>query len=1049
MFTKIFISRPILAGVLSAVIMLAGAIAIPTLPVAGYPSVSPPQVSVQSEYIGANAEAVESAVTNPLEQQINGVEGLRYISSASSDDGSSTITATFDLGRDLDKAQQDVQNRVNVAQGVLPAQVKQTGITVSKNSSTFVMAIALTSDDPKKYDSLFLSNYADRYLSQELKRVKGVGNVLIFGERKYAMRLWLNPAKLEAYSLTPTDVTSALQEQNVQVAAGAIGQPPAPPDQPYELKVRVEGRLTSPAEFSNIIVKSGPGYLVRVGDVGHVDLGAENYATDLNFDNKTAVGLGVLQLQDANSLNVSKGVNAALEQLSKNFPPGVHYKVAFDSTIFVNESIREVLKTLTITIALVVLVIFLFLQDWRTTAIPAITIPVSLLGTFGLLKLFNFSINTLTLFGLTLATALVVDDAIVVIENIVRYIHDHKQDSKTAAPLAMQEIASAVIATSLVLLAVFVPVAFFPGTTGELYKQFALTIASTITISAFTALTLAPALAAQFLQGEATHHGRIMLAVGAFIQRVRTAYARALPWNVAHRRWILSIFALLLVTTVFMAKIVPTGFIPDEDQGFFIVVAQGPPGSPLAYTDKVMTQAEALMLSQPEVTDVFSVSGFSFTGVGSNNGIAFARLKPWAERRGANESAQAVLGRLQGQLFGITGASVFAFNPPALQGAGNVGGFDFEVEDQANLGIPALAAASGGIMYRANTDFDPHGRPLLTSVFTTFRADNPQIQLNIDRNAVESLHVKLSDVFDTLQIMLGSDYVNDFNYRNKSYRVYVQAEPEARSRIDDLGRYYVKSSDGAMVPLSAILAVQRTLGPPTIAHYNLFRSVEFNGQPGPGVSSGQAIQEMQNVADQVLPPGMKYEWTGTSLDQIEAGSATVLIFGLAVVFVFLVLAAQYESLVDPLIIIMAVPLAILGALTAVWLRGLQDDIFTQIGLVMLVGLASKNAILIVQFGNLLRAQGVPVAQAALQAAQTRLRPILMTSFAFIFGIMPLVFASGAGQNSRHSLGTAVVGGMLVSTLLNLFVIPLLYIIIAGAEERWRHRGAARTGEAAR
>ena len=1032
MFTKFFITRPIFAGVLSAVILLGGALSIPALPVAQYPNIAPPQVTVQSEYIGANAEAVESAVTNPLEQQINGVEGLRYLSSASSDDGSSSITATFDLGRDLDKAAQDVQNRVNVAQGVIPAQVKQTGITVNKNSSSFVMAIAVTSDNPK-YDTLFLSNYADRYITQAIKRVKGVGNVIIFGERKYAMRLWLDPRKLQAYDLTASDVTSALQEQNVQVAAGAVGQPPSPPNQPYELKVRVEGRLTSPSEFANIIVKSGPGFLVRVADVGSVDLGAESYATDLNFDGKTAVGIGVLQLQDANTLSVSRGVNAALAQLSKSFPSGVKYDIAFDSTVFVNESIKELLKTLAIAIGLVVLVIFLFLQDWRTTAIPAITIPVSLLGTFGLLKIFNFSINTLTLFGLTLATALVVDDAIVVIENIVRYVHDHKMNPKEATPLAMQEIASAVIATSLVLLAVFVPVAFFPGTTGELYKQFALTIASTISISAFTALRRAPALAALFLEGEATKHGRFMVAVGAFIQRVRDGYSRALPWVIERRAVVLVIFAFLLVGTAVMTKVVPTGFVPDEDQGFFVVVAQGPPGSSLQYTDKIMEQAEAIMRNQPEVTDVFSVAGFSFTGVGSNNGIAFARLKPWGDRRGGDHTAQAVLGRLSGQLFAITGAAVFAFNPPAIQGAGNVGGFDFEVEDQANLGLPALAASSGGIMYRGNTD------PMLRSVFTTFRVDNPQIQLNIDRNAVQTLHVKLSDVFDTLQIMLGSDYVNDFNYRNKSYRVYVQAEPQARARVEDISRFYVRSSDNVMVPLSAVMSIQRTLGPPTISHYNLFRSVEFNGQPGPGVSSGQALQEMEHVAQQVLPPGMTYEWTGVSLDQIEAGSATVVIFGLAVVFVFLVLAAQYESLVDPLIIIMAVPLAILGALVAVWLRGLQDDIFTQIGLVMLVGLASKNAILIVQFGNLLRAQGMPVAQAAVQAAKTRLRPILMTSFAFIFGIMPLVFASGAGENSRHSLGTAVVGGMLVSTLLNLFLIPLLYIIIAGAEERWRER----------
>jgi HAE1 family hydrophobic/amphiphilic exporter-1 len=1042
MFTKFFITRPIFAGVLSAVILLAGAITIPTLPVAQYPSIAPPQISVQSEYIGADAEAVEQSVTNPLEQQINGAEGLRYMSSSSSDNGSSSITATFDLGRDIDKAEQDVQNRVNVAQGVLPAQVKQTGITVSKNSSSFVMAIALTSDNPK-YDTLFLSNYADRYIANTIERVKGVGSVIIFGERKWAMRLWLDPTKMEAYGLTADDVANALASQNVQVPGGSIGSPPAPPGQPYEMKVRVQGRLTSPAEFGDIIVKSGPGYLVRVSDIGRVELGAEDYSNDLNFDGKTAVGIGVLQLSDANSLSVSKAVNAALAQMAQSFPPGVHYNIAFDTTVFVNESIKEVLKTLAIAISLVVLVIFLFLQDWRTTAIPAITIPVSLLGTFGLLKLFNFSINTLTLFGLTLATALVVDDAIVVIENIVRYIHEHKMDSKTATPLAMQEIASAVIATSLVLLAVFVPVAFFPGTTGELYKQFALTIASTISISAFTALTLAPALAALFLEGEATHHGAFMQAVGRVIQSIRDVYNTALPWFASHRRIVLTVFVGLLALTVFMVKIVPTGFVPDEDQGYFVVVAQAPPGTSLQYMDGIMAKAEATMRAQPEVSDVFSVSGFSFSGVGSNNGIAFAKLTPWSDRRRADQSAQAVIQRLGGQLLGITGAAVFAFNPPAIQGPSNVGGFDLQVEDPTNLGIPALSQASLGIEYKANTDFDAHGRPKLTSVFTTFAANNPQIELDIDRNAVQALNVNLGTVFDTLSIMLGSDYVNDFNYKSKSYKVFIQADAPFRSRIDDLNRMYVRSNDGAMVPLSALMTVNNTLGPPTIYHYNLYRSVEFNGQPGPGESSGQALTEMQSVLAQVLPKGMTYDWTGTSLDQIEAGSATVLIFGLAVVFVFLVLAAQYESLVDPLIIIMAVPLAILGALTAVWARGLQDDIFTQIGLVMLVGLSSKNAILIVQFGNLLRAQGMPVAQAAVQAAKTRLRPILMTSFAFIFGIMPLVFASGAGQNSRHSLGTAVVGGMLVSTLLNLFVIPLLYIVIAGAEERWRECGRAK------
>ncbi len=1038
---QFFITRPIFASVCSAVILLLGAISIPTLPVAQYPNISPPQISVSSEYIGANAETVETSVTNPLEASINGAEGMRYMSSSSTSDGASSITATFELGRDPDKAAEDVQTRVNEAQGLLPAQVKQTGIIVTKNSSTFVMALAITSDNAK-YDSLFLSNYADRYVTEALQRVKGVGNIIVFGERKFAMRLWLDPNKLQAYGLTPDDVTTALTEQNVQVAAGQVGQAPSPPGQPYTLNVVVAGRLTTPEQFANIVVKSGTGYLVRVSDLGRVDLGAEDYSTNLKFDGKTAIGIGILQLPDANSLTVSKGVNDAMARLAQDFPPGVHYDVAFDATTFVNESIKEVLQTLALAITLVVLVIFLFLQDWRATLIPACTIPVSLLGTFALLKAFSFSINTLTLFGLTLATALVVDDAIVVIENIVRYIHEHKKSAVEAAPLAMAEIASAVIATSLVLLAVFVPVAFFPGTTGELYKQFALTIASTITISAFTALTLAPALAALLLEGEAPSHNAFMRAVGGFIQRVRDWYKKILPGIVRQRAWVLSIFVLLLGLTVYMFQIVPTGFIPDEDQGYFIVVAQGPPGSSLEYTDKILAQAYGIIRTEPDITDVFSVSGFSFFGSGANNGIMFGKFKPWSDRRHSDQSAQAIIGRLGGKLFGITGASVFAFNPPAIQGAGNIGGFDLEVEDQANLGIPALATTAGTIEYRANTD------PALNSVFTTFRADSPQIQLNIDRDAVQALHVKLSDVFDTLQVLLGSDYVNDFNFQNKSYRVYVQADAPFRSRIEDLNDYYVKNDSNSMVPLSSFMTVQHTLGPPGIYHYNLFRSIEFNGNPGAGASSGQAILEMQKLMGQILPKGMSYEWTGTSLDQIEAGSVTLVIFGLAVVFVFLVLAAQYESLVDPLIIIMAVPLAILGALGAVWLRHTQNDIFCQVGLVMLVGLASKNAILIVQFGNLLRKQGVPVAQAALQAAQTRLRPILMTSFAFIFGIMPLVFATGAGENSRHSLGTAVVGGMLVSTLLNLIVIPLLYLIIAGAEDRFRERRRARMAEQA-
>ncbi|MDQ6825408.1 MAG: efflux RND transporter permease subunit, partial [Candidatus Eremiobacteraeota bacterium] len=617
------------------------------------------------------------------------------------------------------------------------------------------------------------------------------------------------------------------------------------------------------------------------------------------------------------------------------------------------------------------------------------------------------------------------------------YVQEHKKDPVEAAPLAMQEIASAVIATSLVLLAVFVPVAFVPGTTGLLYKQFALTIASTITISAFTALTLAPALAAIMLESGETRHARFMQAIGRFISRIRAGYGRLLPKVMQRRAIVLTAFVILLGLTVYMLRIVPTGFVPDEDQGYFIVIEQAPPGVSLQYNDKIMARLQHVLRQEPDIVNIFSVSGFSFTGIGSNNGIMFALLKPWADRKHADQAVQAITNRLNGQFVTVAGALSYAVVPPAIP-TGNIGGFQFEVEDRANLGLQAMAQTAGLIEYRAFQT-----PQLQAPVYTTFRVDSPQIQLNIDRNAVEALHVKLSDVFDTLQVMLGSAYINDFNYQNRSYRVYVQADAPFRSHVDDLSRMYVNTSDKNLVPLTSFMSVTHTLGAPEIDHYNLFRSMEFNGSAAPGSSSGQAIQAMQDVAKQSLPQGMGYEWSGVSLDQIEAGSVTILIFGLAVVFVFLVLPAQYESLVDPLIIIMAVPLAILGALTAVWLRHLQNDIFTQIGLVMLVGLSSKNAILIVQFGNLLRQQGMPVREAAIAAARTRLRPILMTSFAFIFGIMPLVFATGAGEASRHSLGTAVVGGMLLSTLLNLFIIPLLYALIAGAEERGRERRALR------
>ncbi|MDP9017630.1 MAG: multidrug efflux RND transporter permease subunit [Candidatus Eremiobacteraeota bacterium] len=1030
-----FISRPVFAIVCSTVILLIGLVSIPTLPIAEYPKIAPPVVTVSAFYTGANAQTVESGVTTPLEQAINGVQGLRYIQSTSANNGQSQITCTFNLGVDLDQATNDVQNAVNSALGRLPNEVKQTGISVSKNSGSFTMAIALTSTNPT-YDALYLSNYADLQITSALKRVAGVGSVLIFGERKYAMRLWLDPVKLSQYRLAASDVVLALQDQNVQVAAGQIGQAPSPPNQPYTLNVRAIGRLSTPAEFANMVLRSNPdGGFVRLSDVGRVELGAENYASRLSFGGKTAVGLGVLQLSSANALQLSAGVRATMDQLAQKFPPGVHYEVAFDTTDFVNESIREVLITLLIAILLVVIVIYLFLQDWRTTLVPFITIPISLIGTFALLKAFGFSINTLTLFGLTLATGLVVDDAIVVIENIARYVEDKGVEAHLGAAQAMQEITGAVIATSMVLLAVFVPVAFFPGTTGQLYKQFALTIACAITISAFVALTLTPALSAMFMsKGTNRPRNRFFDRVNALIAGTRANYKAALPKVLKRSSAVIGLFLVGLILTFVLFRTTPTAFIPDEDQGYFIVTLQTPEGSSMDQTQAVIKKVEAILKGQPEIRADFAVGGFSFGGSAPNRGIMFVRLAPWNERSGKQHSLNSVLARIGGPLFMIPGAQVFAFNPPPVQGIGSIGGFQYELEDQANLGLPALMGTAFAYMMQANQD------PALANVFTTFRINSPQLVVNVDRNKALTLHVPLASIFSTLQIQLGSAYVNDFDYLNRSYRVYVQADARYRSRIPDLQELYVRNTAGDVMPLTQLVTIEREKSASIITHYNLFRSIELNGQASPGHGSGQAIVAMQDLAKKLNPPGIGFEWSGLSLDELESGNQTAIIFALGLVFVFLVLAAKYESFTDPFVILLAVPMALLGALIGLKLAGLQSDVFAQVGYVMLIGLASKNGILIVEFANQLRERGADIVTAAKQSAETRLRPILMTSLAFTLGVVPLVFATGAGSAARHSLGTAVFGGMIVSTFLSLFIVPVLYVAIETAKDRMRPPG---------
>ncbi|MCP3098136.1 multidrug efflux RND transporter permease subunit [Myxococcus sp. K15C18031901] len=1023
MFVDFFIRRPVFAIVCSILLTLVGAIAIPTLPIAQYPDLAPPQVTVTSTYVGASAEVVESAVTIPLEQELNGVEGMRYISSTSDNDGVSQITITFEATRDLEAAAIDVQNRVSRAAARLPSQVNQTGIVVNKASSQILLSVALFSPD-NRYDVKFLSNYADVNLKDAIKRVRGVGEVRIFGERRLSMRVWLDPTELARRKLTPQDVTRALQEQNLQVAAGQVGQPPSLADQPYQLAVRAQGRLVEPEEFGEIILMRDPsGKSVRIQDVGRVEMGAENYSTLLRFGGKQAVGIATFQLPTANALEVRDAIFAELTRLSAYFPAGMEYQTGTDTTLAVRATVHEVLRTLVEAIVLVVLVILLFLHGWRSVLITALTLPVSLVGTFAFVKLMDFSINTLTLFGLTLATGLVVDDAIVVIENIERLMTERKLSATEAARAGMQEVSGAVIAISIVLVAVFLPVAFFPGTTGAIYRQFALTIAASVALSTFCALTLTPALSARMLSEHAGEKPWFFRQVDALLDATRRVYGRWLRRLLGRPGLILLAFLLCIAATVALVRATPTGFIPDEDQGYIIVSVQGPEGTSLAQTEQVMAEVERLLAAQPEVRAIFANGGFSTQGTGPNMANIFVLLKHWDERPGKDQSVAALVERLRGPLNRIGGARIIPFQPPAIRGVGAVGGFQYVLQDAAGTSsLDELTTAAQQLMAVGNDD------ARLRGVFTGFNANTPLLEVDVDRQKAKALGVSLDQVFGTLQVYLGSQYVNDFNYANRAYRVYVQADQPFRDSPSDISAFYVRGEGGDMLPLESLVTVRPTVSAQVIRHYNLFRSVDLSGQPAPGVSSGQAMEAMEALAARHLPQGMSAEWSGISLEQKQSGGQTLLIFALGLLFVFLVLAAQYESFILPLVIILSVPLALMGALGLQLWRGFANDVFCQLGLVMLVGLASKNAILIVEFAEQLREQGRSAVDAVVEAAEVRLRPILMTSIAFLLGVVPMMTAQGAGSASRNSLGTAVFGGMLVSTVVNFVFIPGLYVL---------------------
>ena len=1040
-----FITRPIFASVVALVMILAGAVGYVFLPVAQFPEIAPPQVVVTSSYGGASAQVVADTVTTVLEQQINGVQGMAYMSSVSANDGSSTITITFNVGYDIDIAAVDVQNRVSQASAQLPAIVNQGGITIQKKQPNFTLLVNVVSPDGS-VDPITLSNYAYLNLVDPLKRLPGASDVTIFGEKRYSMRVWLDPDRLARLGVTAGDVQQAILEQNLQVASGKLGQAPAPPTQAFELQISTLGRLADAKQFEDIVIRAGGGNTaaIHLRDLGRVELGAASYSSNAYLGDKPTVILAIYQLPGANALDLDKQVRAKMTELSARFPAGISYVIKYDTTMFVSESLREVVITLCEAMALVFVVVFVFLQGWRTTLIPAISIPVSLIGTLGVMKVAGFSINTVSLLGLVLAIGLVVDDAIVVVENVERQLEGGKKPLE-AAKAAMQEVTGPIVATTAVLMAVFVPVAFLPGITGQLYRQFALTIAISVALSAFNSLTLSPALCAVLLKPPADAKLWVFRTFNAGFGWLADRFSRSV--RTTARLWpvMVLLLAATLAGTWFISRDVPTSFVPVEDQGYFFVVIQLPDGSALGRTEDVVKQVRAILKERPEVDDVVAISGLNFlTGSQqSNSAAAFAILKPWADRSGQQHSAQAIVAALRPKLLGLPAAIVLSFDPPSIPGLGTTGGFEFEVEDLTGKGAVALDAATQALLAEARKQPNLNPQQLLT----TFGASTPELDFQLDRAKAKELGLNLADVFATMQIYLGSLYVNDFTLFGRTFHVLVQADGPARADMLDFARIFVRTATGGVLPLDAIGKLVPSTGPETVPHYNLYGSAQISGSPASGASSGQAITAMETAAKS-LPDGFGFEWTGVIYQQLKAGSAATLVFALAFVFVFLSLAAQYESWTMPFMVLLSVPFALFGAVLALWLRGIELDVYGEIGLVMLIGLAAKNAILIVEFAKQLREQGSGIVEAAMEAAKLRLRPILMTALAFILGVTPLAIASGAGAASRVSLGTTVVGGMLASTVLGLVFTPVFYIVIERLRERSRPQPGAATPQPA-